>query len=452
MGNNMLKNFADMFKVLELRKKFLFTLLTIVAYRIGAVVPIPGINAEALKSFFDAQNSGLLGFLDMFSGGALNRMSVFSMGIMPYINSSIIMSLMQGAHIIPYLDKLERDGEQGRKKLTQITRYGMVLLGAFQSFGLIMMITRISSPSRMSVVVDPSWSWIVLAGSTLVAGSVLIMWLGEQVTERGIGNGISLIIFAGIVERLPHAVLSIVKLVQMEEISIMIVLTLAVVVLIVLVLVVWIETAQRKIPVHYAKRVIGRKIYGGQASFLPIKVDQSGVIAVIFAVSVLSAPLTLAQFIPEWTILGFPIARKITEWFSVTNSVVYSLVYASIIIFFCYFYNSISFNSKDLADNMKKSGGFIPGIRPGEPTSIYVQKVLERVTLGGALFVACIAVFPDYLRSIIGVPFFFGGTSLLIVVGVSLDTVGQMESHLIMHHYEGFVKGESIKKRWFRVK
>jgi preprotein translocase subunit SecY len=447
----MLKNFADVFKGQELRKKILFTLLIIIAYRIGAVVPIPGINAEALKSFFDTQNNGLLGFLDMFSGGALNRMSIFSMGIMPYINSSIIMSLMQGAHIIPYLDKLGRDGEQGRKKLTQITRYGMVLLGVFQSFGWIMMIIRIPSPSRMPVVVDPSWSWIILAGMTLVAGSVLIMWLGEQVTERGIGNGMSLIIFAGIVERLPHAVLSVVKLIQMEEISIMIALTLAVVVFIVLALVVWIETAQRKIPVHYAKRVIGRKMYSGQASFLPIKVDQSGVIAVIFSVSVLSAPLTLAQFIPEWTIWGFPIARKITEWLSVTNSVAYSLVYAAIIIFFCYFYNSISFNSKDLADNIKKSGGFIPGIRPGEQTSIYVQKVLERITLGGALFIACIAVLPDYLRSIIGVPFFFGGTSLLIVVGVSLDTVVQIESYLIMHHYEGFVEDGSIKKRrrWF---
>jgi preprotein translocase subunit SecY len=445
----MLKNFADTFKVPELRKKILFTLLIIIAYRIGAVVPIPGINVEALKSFFDVQNNGLLGFLDMFSGGALNRMSIFSMGIMPYINSSIIMSLLQGAHMIPYLDRLGRDGEHGRKKLTQITRYGMVMIGAFQSFGWIMMIIRISSPSGMPVVVDPSWPWIIFAGSTLVAGSVLIMWLGEQVTEGGIGNGISLIIFAGIVERLPHAALSIVKLIQMEEISVMIALTLAVIVLIVLVLVIWIETAQRKIPVHYVKRVIGRKMYGGQASFLPIKVDQSGVIAVIFAVSVLSAPLTLSQFTPEWTIWGFPIARKITEWFSGTNSVVYNLVYASIIIFFCYFYNSISFNPKDLADNMKKSGGFIPGIRPGEPTSMYIQKVLERVTLGGALFIVCIAILPDYLRSTIGVPFFFGGTSLLIVVGVSLDTVGQIESHLIMRHYEGFVKDRRIKGRWF---
>ncbi|GHT17267.1 protein translocase subunit SecY [Endomicrobiia bacterium] len=448
----MLNNFADIFKVPELRKKVLFTLLIIIAYRIGAMVPIPGINVEALKSFFATQNNGLLGFLDMFSGGALNRMSIFSMGIIPYINSSIIMSLLQGAHMIPYLDRLGRDGEQGRKKLTQITRYGMVLLGMFQSFGWMMMIIRIHSPSRMPVVVDPSWTWIILAGSTLVAGSVLIMWLGEQVTERGVGNGISLIIFSGIVERLPHTVLSIVKLIQMEELSVVFALMLAVVVIIVLVLVVWIETAQRKIPIHYAKRVIGRKMYGGQASFLPIKVDQSGVIAVIFAVSVLSAPLILVQFTTEWTVWNFPIVRKITEWLSGTNSVIYSLVYASIIIFFCYFYNSISFNPKDLADSMKKSGSFIPGIRPGESTSIYIQKVLERVTLVGALFIACIAVLPDYLRSAIGSPFFFGGTSLLIVVGVSLDTVGQIESHLIMCHYEGFIKDGRVKGRWFKVK
>jgi preprotein translocase subunit SecY len=450
MGNGMLKSFADMFKVLELRKKILFTLFIIVVYRIGAIIPIPGIDTEALKSFFPAQSNGLLGFLDMFSGGALNRMSIFSMGIMPYINSSIVMSLLQGAHIIPYLDRLGRDGEHGRKKLTQITRYGMVLLGAFQSFGWIMMIIRMPSPSRMPVVIDPSWSWIIFASSTLVAGAVLIMWLGEQVTERGIGNGISLIIFSGIVERLPHAVLSVAKLIQMEEISVMFALMLVVVVLIVLVLVVWIETAQRKIPIHYAKRLIGRKMYGSQSSFLPIKVDQSGVIAVIFTVSVLSAPLTLAQFTSGWTIWGFPITRKITEWLGGSSSVTYSLVYASIIIFFCYFYNAISFNPKDLADNMKKSGGFIPGIRPGEPTSIYIQKVLERVTLGGALFIACIAVLPDYLRSAVGAPFFFGGTSLLIVVGVSLDTVGQIESHLIMRRYEGFIKDGRIKGRWFK--
>ena len=447
----MFNKIADIFKIPQLRNKVLFTLAIIIAYRIGAAIPIPGVNAEAVRSLFAANSNGLLGFLDMFSGGALNRMSVFSMGIMPYINASIIMSLMQGAHVIPYLDRLAKEGEQGRRKLTQITRYGTLILGAIQSFGLTMAITKMPTPSGMPIVLDPTVSWMVMTVFTLVTGTVLIMWLGEQVTERGIGNGISLIIFAGIVERLPSASLSVVKLIQMEELSLLLAIFLLSLVLIVLTLVVWVETAQRRIPINYAKRMVGRRMYGGSTSFLPIKVDQSGVIAVIFAVSILSAPLTIAQFAPDWTIWGFPISRKITDWFN-SSSWIYNTVYAFLVIFFCYFYNSISFNPKDLAENMKKSGGFVPGIRPGEPTATYIQKVLERVTLGGALFVACIAVLPDYLRSVLSAPFFFGGTSLLIVVGVALDTIGQIESHLIMRHYEGFMKEGRIKGRWFNVK
>jgi len=447
----MLKTFGDIFKIPQLRSKVLFTLAIIVAYRIGAAVPIPGINADAVRSLFEANSNGLLGFLDMFSGGALNRMSVFSMGIMPYINASIIMSLMQGAHVIPYLDRLAKEGEQGRKKLTQITRYGTLILGAIQSFGLTMAIMRMPTPSGMPIVLDPTMSWMVMTVLTLVTGTVLIMWLGEQVTERGIGNGISLIIFAGIVERLPSAFLSVVKLIQMDELSLLVAIALLVLVLVVLTLVVWVETAQRRIPINYAKRMVGRRMYGGSTSFLPIKVDQSGVIAVIFAVSILSAPLTIAQFAPDWTLWGLPISKTITDWFN-HSSLMYNLIYAALVIFFCYFYNSISFNPKDLAENMKKSGGFVPGIRPGDPTAVYIQKVLERVTLGGALFVACIAVLPDYLRTMMSAPFFFGGTSLLIVVGVSLDTIGQIESHLIMRHYEGFMKEGRIKGRWFNIK
>ena len=447
----MFNKIADIFKIPQLRSKVLFTLAIIVAYRIGAAVPIPGINADAVRSLFEANSNGLLGFLDMFSGGALNRMSVFSMGIMPYINASIIMSLMQGAHVIPYLDRLAKEGEQGRKKLTQITRYGTLILGAIQSFGLTMAIMRMPTPSGMPIVLDPTMSWMVMTVFTLVTGTVLIMWLGEQVTERGIGNGISLIIFAGIVERLPSACLGVIKLIQMEELSLLLAIVLLALVLVVLTLVVWVETAQRRIPINYAKRMVGRRMYGGQPSFLPIKVDQSGVIAVIFAVSILSAPLTIAQFAPDWTVWGIPVSKTITDWFN-RSSWVYNLVYAGLVIFFCYFYNSISFNPKDLAENMKKSGGFVPGIRPGEPTAVYIQKVLERVTLGGALFVACIAVLPDYLRTMMSAPFFFGGTSLLIVVGVSLDTIGQIESHLIMRHYEGFMKEGRIKGRWFNIK
>ena len=447
----MFNKIADIFKIPQLRSKVLFTLAIIVAYRIGAAVPIPGINADAVRSLFEANSNGLLGFLDMFSGGALNRMSVFSMGIMPYINASIIMSLMQGAHVIPYLDRLAKEGEQGRKKLTQITRYGTLILGAIQSFGLTMAIMRMPTPSGMPIVLDPTMSWMVMTVFTLVTGTVLIMWLGEQVTERGIGNGIYLIIFAGIVERLPSACAGVIKLIQMEELSLLLAIVLLALVLVVLTLVVWVETAQRRIPINYAKRMVGRRMYGGQTSFLPIKVDQSGVIAVIFAVSILSAPLTIAQFAPDWTVWGIPVSKTITDWFN-RSSWVYNLVYAGLVIFFCYFYNSISFNPKDLAENMKKSGGFVPGIRPGEPTAVYIQKVLERVTLGGALFVACIAVLPDYLRTMMSAPFFFGGTSLLIVVGVSLDTIGQIESHLIMRHYEGFMKEGRIKGRWFNIK
>ncbi|MDR2709653.1 MAG: preprotein translocase subunit SecY [Elusimicrobiota bacterium] len=448
----MFKSFADIFRIPELKKRVLFTLAIIVAYRIGATIPVPGINAEAVRALFAANSNGLLGFLDMFSGGALNRMSIFSMGIMPYINASIIMSLVQGAHVIPYLDRLSKEGDQGRKKITQITRYATLILATIQSFGLTMAISKMPSvPGAGPIVIDPSGAWLVMTIVTLVTGTALIMWLGEQVTERGVGNGISLIIFAGIIERLPSAIIGLIRLIQLDEFSLFSALALVVLVLAVLLAVVWVETAQRKIPIHYAKRMVGRKMYGGQSSFLPIKVDQSGVIAVIFSISILSAPLTVAQFAPELRIFGFPIAEKISTWLN-QGSISYTLIYAALVIFFCYFYNAISFNPKDIADNMKKSGGFIPGIRPGEPTAAYIQKVLERITLGGAIFVALIAVLPDYMRQVLAAPFFFGGTSLLIVVGVSLDTIGQVESHLIMRHYEGFMKEGRIKGRWFNVK
>jgi preprotein translocase subunit SecY len=442
----MLKSFADIFKIPELKRRVLFTLAVIVAYRFGAAIPIPGINADALKSLFDVHRNNLLGFLDMFSGGALGKMSIFSLGIMPYINASIILSLLQGAHVIPYLDRLAKEGELGRKKLNQITRYGTLILGAIQAFGLTIAISRMPTPSGLPIVDDPTTGWIILTVLTMITGTVFIMWLGEQITELGIGNGISLVIFAGIVDRLPSAVTGLITLVKHDELSILLAIILFSFVLLVTAVVVWVETAQRKIPVQYAKRVVGRKMYGGASTFLPLKVDQSGVIAVIFAVSILSAPLTVAQFAPNasW-------AKTINSWFN-QASIIYNLIYAALVIFFCYFYNSIAFNPKELAENMKKWGGFIPGIRPGEPTAEYIQRILERITLGGAIFVALIAVLPDLVRKFFNAPFFFGGTSLLIVVGVALDTIGQIESHLIMRHYEGFVKDGRIKGRWFNVK
>lgn len=442
----MLKSFGDIFKVPELKNRILVTTGIIAAYRLGAFIPIPGVNAEALRSLFQAHSRSLLGFMDMFSGGALSQMSIISLGIMPYINASIIMSLLQGAHLIPYLDQLAKEGETGRRKINQLTRYFTVILAMVQAFGLSIAIRKMPVPGGGNVVLNPTFGWTVLTVITLVAGTIFVMWLGEQITEFGIGNGISLIIFAGIVDQFLPSVKDVIRLLRIEEISILTVLSMLVVVVVVVGLVVWLETAHRKIPVQYAKRVIGRKMYGGANTFLPLKVEQSGVIAVIFAVSLLSMPMTVAQFFPDavW-------AQKFNEIWT-RGGIIYEIIFGALIIFFCYFYNSVAFNPKDLAENMKKSGGFIPGIRPGEHTAQYIQKIVERITLGGALGVVAIAILPDYMRKIFNAPFFFGGTSLLIVVGVALDTISQIESRLIMRHYEGFMKHGRIKGRWFNVR
>jgi preprotein translocase subunit SecY len=437
---------ADILKVPELKRRIFFTLAIITAYRVGASIPVPGVNADALRAFFASQQNTLLGFLDIFSGGALGRLAIFAMGVGPYINASIIMSLLQGAHVIPYLDRLAKEGEQGRKRMNQITRYLTLVLAALQSFGLTLTISKMSAPGGLPIVIDASAGWIALAVLTLTTGSVFIMWLGEQITERGIGNGVSLIIFSGIVDRLPGAAGSMITLIRADELSLFKALLLVALVVVVTGLVVWVETAQRKIPVQYAKRVVGRRMYGGSTSYLPLKVDQSGVIAVIFAVSLLAVPMTVATFFPHsgW-------ATKIAQ-LEQRGSWLYELMYAGLIIFFCYFYNSVQFNPKDLADNLRKWGGFIPGIRPGDSTADYIQKILERITLGGALFVAAIAVLPDYLRKALNAPFFFGGTALLIVVGVALDTIGQIQAQLIMRHYDGFFKGGGgFRGRWFNV-
>jgi preprotein translocase subunit SecY len=441
----MIQQFGDIFEVPDLRKKVLYTLGAIAVYRVGAAIPIPGINGDALKSIFDAQRGGILSFLNIFSGGALARFSIFSMGVMPYINASIIVSLLQGAHVFPVLDRLAREGELGRRKLNSWTRYLTLFLAAFQSFGLTIAITKMPTPGHIPVVNNPNAMFYMVTVLTLTAGTIFIMWLGEQVTELGIGNGVSLIIFAGIVERIPSAALNVINLIRAEELGIIQALLIIAALGAVLMSVVWVETAQRKIPVQYAKRVVGRKMYGGAESYLPLKVDQSGVIAVIFAVSLMAVPMTVVQFAPN-----APWAQKMMEFMSRGNWM-YQVAYALLIIFFCYFYNSVSINPEDLAENMKKSGGFIPGYRPGASTAKYIEWVLERITLGGALFVAAIAVLPDWARTHLNVPFFFGGTSLLIVVGVALDTMGQLEAQLIMRHYEGFLKKGRLHQRWFNV-
>lgn len=441
----MIQKITDIFEIPDLRKRVLFTLACLALYRVGAAIPIPGINGEALRAMFQAQASTLLGILNIFSGGALGQFSIFSMGVMPYINASIIMSLLQGAHVLPYLDRLHKEGELGRRKLNQLTRYLTLLLAAFQSFGLTVMISKMPTHSDIPVVSNPTAFFYFVTVLTLTAGTIFIMWLGEQVTEQGIGNGVSLIIFAGIVERIPGASVGLIQLVKAEEIGLIRALIIVAFVLAVVLSVVWVETAQRKIPVQYAKRVVGRKMYGGASSFLPLKVDQSGVIAVIFAVSLMAVPMTVCQFTPN-----SPWAQKIMGFLNGGNPI-YEVIYALLIIFFCYFYNSVSINPTDLADNMKKSGGFVPGIRPGEPTGRYIEWVLDRITLGGALFVAAVSVLPSLLRGVYNVPFYLGGTSLLIVVGVALDTMGQLEAHLIMRHYEGFLKSGRIRQRWFNV-
>ena len=446
MAEELNNPFGDILKVPELKRRIFFTLAIIAAYRVGATIPVPGVNADALRGFFAQQQNTLLGFLNIFSGGAMGRLAIFAMGVGPYINASIIISLLQGAHVLPYLDRLAKEGEQGRKRLNQITRYLTLGLGGLQSFGLALTISKMPGPGGVPIVIDPSAGWIALTVLTLTTGSVFIMWLGEQITERGIGNGVSLIIFSGIVDRLPGAIADLVRLVRIEEFTLFRALLLVVLVVVVTGLVVWVETAQRKIPVQYAKRVVGRRMYGGASTYLPLKVDQSGVIAVIFAVSLLAVPMTMAAFFPH-----SGLATKVAQ-LEQRGSWMYELFYASLIVFFCYFYNSVQFNPNDLADNLRKWGGFIPGIRPGEATAHYIQTILERITLGGALFVAMIAVLPDYLRKMMNAPFFFGGTALLIVVGVALDTIGQIQSHLIMRHYDGFFKGGGgFRGRWFNV-
>ena len=436
---------ADIFEVPELRKRVLFTLGAIAVFRIGAAIPIPGVNGDAIRAIFNAQQGSLLGFLNTFSGGALGRFSIFSMGVVPYINASIIMSLLQGAHVLPFLDRLAKDGELGRRKLNSYTRYLTLFLAVFQSFGLTIAITKMQAPGGLATVIDPSWMFYCVTVLTMTAGTIFVMWLGEQMTEQGIGNGVSLLIFTGIVERIPAAAWSLFELVRLEEINLFAAIAIVAALAAVIISVVWVETAQRKIPVQYAKRMVGRKMYGGSQSYLPLKVDQSGVIAVIFALSLLSVPVTIATFMPQ-----AERTESLMRFFGGGNWV-YDGVYAGLIIFFCYFYNSVSINPVDLAENMKKSGGFIPGIRPGEPTAKHIEWILERITLGGALFVAAIAVMPDIMKREFSVPFFFGGTSLLIAVGVALDTMGQLEAHLIMRHYEGFLKKGRIQGRWFNV-
>ena len=412
------------------------TLALLAVYRVGCFIPTPGVNADALAAFFARAKGTMLGLFDMFSGGALERMSVFALGIMPYISASIILQLL--TVVVPALEKLKKEGEAGRKKITQYTRYGTVVLSIIQGFGIAVGLEAMSVSGSSPVVDAPGWGFRLLTVLSLTAGTAFIMWLGEQITERGIGNGISLIIFAGIVARLPSAVANTFRLISTGEMSIFFALVILVVVVAVIGAIVYVERGQRRISVQYAKRVVGRRMYGGHSTHLPLKVNTAGVIPPIFASSIIMFPATIGGFVNvEWI-------QQVVHWIA-PGTPAYIVLYVGFIFFFCYFYTAVTFNPVDVADNMKKSGGYIPGIRPGKRTADYIDSVLTRITFGGAVYVSIVCVMPTVLIQQFNVPFYFGGTALLIVVGVAIDTMGQIESHMLTRHYEGFMKKGLIK-------
>jgi preprotein translocase subunit SecY len=424
--------FQNIFKIPELKNKILYTFALLAVYRIGVHVPTPGIDSIALEKIFEAYKGGILGMFNMFSGGALERLSVFALGIMPYISASIILQLM--TVVIPHLERLSKEGEQGRKKITQYTRYGTVILSIIQGFGISVGL------EQMGAVLQPGWAFRIMTVLTLTAGTAFIMWLGEQITERGIGNGISLIIFAGIVARLPNAIVQTFRLLSSGEMGIFGVVVLVVLMVLVVGVIIFVEQGQRRIPVQYAKRVVGRKMYGGQSTHLPLKINTAGVIPPIFASSIMMFPATVATFI------SIPFIKEFASSIRPGNPV-YEICYVAFIFFFCFFYTAVTFKPDDVAENMKKHGGYIPGIRPGKRTAEYIDKVLTRITLGGALYVSAVCVLPSILVTKFNVPFYFGGTALLIVVGVSIDTIAQMESHMLSRNYEGFLKKGGVRSR-----
>ncbi len=448
----MLESFTNIFKIPDLKKKILITIGLIAVYRIGTFVPTPGIDGIKLAQFFNniarTQGGTLFGIMNMFSGGAMERLTIFALGIMPYISASIILQLL--TTVIPALERLARQGEEGRKVIVQYTRYGTVVLSVIQSFFIALWLENPAHFQGMQIVLSPGWGFRILTIMTLTTGTAFIMWLGEQVQEKGIGNGISLIIAAGIISRIPSALVQLISLAtpgsggesQIDPFKLVF---LAVMFVAVVVAVVLITQGQRKIPIQYAKRVVGRKVYGGQSTYIPLRVNQGGVIPIIFAQSIILFPATIAGLVPSRALQGVASALMM-------GRPLYYVLYSFLILFFCYFYAAITFNPVDMANNMKRFGGFVPGIRPGKQTAEYLDFIMTRITLPGALFLIVIAVLPGIINSSMGIPFlvasFFGGTGLLIVVGVMLDTMRQVESHLIMRHYEGFLKKGRVRGRF----
>jgi preprotein translocase subunit SecY len=422
-------------KIPELRKKILFTLAVLAVYRIGVHIPTPGVDGAALKDVFQQMQGAIFGLFNLFSGGALERFSIFALGVMPYISSSIIFQLL--TVVWPYLHELQKEGEQGRKKITQFTRYGTVVLCFVQGYGIATGLEHLTNPP---VVLMPGLAFRLLTTLTLTGGTLFLMWLGEQMTERGIGNGISLIIFAGIASRIPAGIGNTLSLYRSGELPFIRLLLITAVILATFFVIIFVERGSRRIPVQYAKRVVGRKVYGGQNTHLPLKVNTSGVIPPIFASSLLMFPATAAQFIK------LPALQQFVSWLQ-PGGLIYDVFFVSLIVFFCYFYTAVAFKTDDVSDNLKKYGGFIPGIRPGPPTAQYIDHVLSRITLGGAVYISTICVLPTILTQTMKVPFYFGGTSVLILVGVALDTVAQIETFLLSRNYEGFMKHTRIRGR-----
>lgn len=420
----MLAALSNILKITELRQKVVFTLAMFLVFRAGTHIPVPGVDAQVIEQLFTTGN--LFGFLDLFSGGALSKFSVFAMSITPYINASIIMQLL--TVVVPKFEQWAKEGEEGRKKITQITRYGTVLLGFIQAIGMAYGL------QANGALVDPGFGTVLLIALTLTAGTTFLMWLGEQITEKGIGNGISLIIFAGIVSALPNGIATIFQYLSAGTINVFQAILFTLIAVGMIVVVIAVSQGQRKIPVQYAKRVVGRKMYGGHSTHIPLKVNQAGVIPIIFASSVLMFPVTIAQFVQvEWV-------KTVAGWFA-WGTPLQTTLYAMMIVFFTYFYTAVTMNISDMAENMKKYGGFIPGLRPGKPTADYLDRVMTRITLAGAIFLALIAITPNIVASVTNIQgIYFGGTSLLIVVGVALDTMKQIEALVLMRHYQGFMK------------
>ena len=416
----------------------MFTLGMLAVYRLGVHVPTPGIDRQAMAAFFEQQKGNLLGFLNLFSGGALEQFSVFSLGIMPYISASIILQLL--TVVFPYLERLSKEGEVGRRKITQYTRYGTIVLSIIQGLMISIGLEGTRGPGGFGLVLDPGWHFRIMTVITLTSGTAFIMWLGEQITERGIGNGISLIIFAGIVAGLPSALSTTFQFVREGEMGALVALLVLVLAVVLVGAIIFVERGQRRIPVQYAKRVVGRKMYGGMSSHLPLKVNTANVIPPIFASSLLIFPATAAQF------ANYPFVQTIAGYLA-PGQWLHDIAFAVLIIFFAFFYTAIVFNPTDVAENMKKAGGYIPGIRPGQKTAEYIERVLSRITLSGAVYLCIVCLLPTMLIAQFNVPFYLGGTALLIVVGVALDTVAQIETHLITRSYEGFMKRGRLRGR-----